>query len=153
MTKITFQDGKVLMRDDRIGTEEACCCEECDLSAGDDADQPDVTVATNCNCNAGTLNGNYPYAGSNFDGNYSWSGTTTCDHTGFPSAAPIDISVSDNCVVTVATYQFPFQTLQGSASGPSLTINENGKIVGTVEVPLLDLSDVVQCTATITFGP
>lgn len=26
MTKITFQDGKVVMRDDKIGTEKECCC-------------------------------------------------------------------------------------------------------------------------------
>jgi hypothetical protein len=26
MTRITFQDGKVVLRDGQVGTEEACCC-------------------------------------------------------------------------------------------------------------------------------
>ena len=28
MTKITIQDGKVVMRDGKVGTEQACCCEQ-----------------------------------------------------------------------------------------------------------------------------
>jgi hypothetical protein len=153
VTRITFQDGQVVLRDGKVGTEEACCCGDCDLSSGDAAEQPSVSVTTNCNCNAGTLDGNYPYTGGNFVGNYSWSGTTTCDWTGFPSDAPMDISVSSDCIVTVATYQFPFQSLQGSVKASSLTVDENGKIVGTASVPLRDLFDDVQCTATVTFGP
>ena len=29
MTRITFQDGKVVLRDGKVGTEDACCCGEC----------------------------------------------------------------------------------------------------------------------------
>lgn len=29
MTLITFSDGKVVMRDDKVGTEQACCCGQC----------------------------------------------------------------------------------------------------------------------------
>lgn len=29
MTLITFQDGKVVMRDGQVGTEQACCCRDC----------------------------------------------------------------------------------------------------------------------------
>jgi hypothetical protein len=29
MSEITFQDGKVLFRDGKVGTEQACCCGEC----------------------------------------------------------------------------------------------------------------------------
>jgi hypothetical protein len=29
MTLITFQDGKVVLRDGKVGTEQACCCQEC----------------------------------------------------------------------------------------------------------------------------
>lgn len=30
MTLITFQDGKVVMRDGKVGTEQACCCQQCE---------------------------------------------------------------------------------------------------------------------------
>ena len=30
MTLITFSDGKVVMKGDAVGTEQACCCNECD---------------------------------------------------------------------------------------------------------------------------
>ena len=33
MTTIAFQDGKVVMRDGKVGTEQACCCEEGPLGA------------------------------------------------------------------------------------------------------------------------
>jgi hypothetical protein len=29
VTRITFQDGKVVLRDGQVGTEESCCCEDC----------------------------------------------------------------------------------------------------------------------------
>ncbi len=29
MTQITFTDGKVVMRDGKVGTEQACCCKQC----------------------------------------------------------------------------------------------------------------------------
>jgi hypothetical protein len=29
MTLITFQDGTVVVRDGKVGTEQACCCEDC----------------------------------------------------------------------------------------------------------------------------
>jgi len=29
VTRITLQDGKILLRDGKIGTEEACCCDSC----------------------------------------------------------------------------------------------------------------------------
>ena len=42
MTLITFQDGKVVFRDGKVGTEQGCCCNRC----GDDCQQTvSVTVA------------------------------------------------------------------------------------------------------------
>jgi hypothetical protein len=29
MTKITIQDGKIVMRDGKVGTEQECCCAQC----------------------------------------------------------------------------------------------------------------------------
>jgi hypothetical protein len=156
MTLITMQDGTVVFRDGKAGTGQECCCEqddECDLSSADSDSQPNVTVSTDCQCNAGTLDGNYPYIGTDFDSNLAWTGTTTCDFTGLPSDAPMTISVSSSCVVTVATYQYPFQSLQGSALAALLEVDLNGNIVGTAQVPLFDLFDNLQCTATVTFGP
>lgn len=46
MTLITMQDGKVVMRDDKAGTEQACCCGgECSIDA-------DCALACDC-CLAG----------------------------------------------------------------------------------------------------
>ena len=42
MTLITFDDGKVVMRDNKVGTEQACCC-GCALACGEDCQQT-VTV-------------------------------------------------------------------------------------------------------------
>ena len=153
MTLITFQDGAVLMRDGKVGTEQACCCEQpCDLSQLNQTTQPDVSITTNCDCNDGTLNGSYPLLGVDQTG-ASWAGTTTCDWTGFPSDAPILVSVGINCIVIVSTYQYPFESLQGSADAQHLTLNQDGHIVGTVVVDLEDLGGIVQCTATVVFGP
>jgi hypothetical protein len=33
MTLITLQDGKVVLRDGKVGTEQACCCEACNETA------------------------------------------------------------------------------------------------------------------------
>ena len=41
MTLITFDDGKVVMRDNKVGTEQACCC--CQSTCGEDCQQT-VTV-------------------------------------------------------------------------------------------------------------
>jgi len=34
MTLITLQDGKVVLREGKVGTEQACCCGECPASQG-----------------------------------------------------------------------------------------------------------------------
>jgi hypothetical protein len=150
MTRITFFNGKILFIEGRVATEKECCC--CDLSSADTADQPSVAVATDCNCNAGTLDGSYSYSGLFFDGSLSWTGTTTCDWTGNPSDAPMTVLVSSDCLVTVATYQYPFQSLQGSVTALGLELDNNGNVVGTVSIPLFDFSNVQQCIATVTFS-
>jgi hypothetical protein len=43
VTRITLQDGKVVLRDGQVGTEEACCCEDCASECGQDCPQT-VTV-------------------------------------------------------------------------------------------------------------
>ena len=153
MTLITFQDGRAVMRDGKVGTEQDCCCKQCDLSLSNQSTQPNVSVTTDCECNGGTLNGDYAFIGAGMFGGASWSGTTTCDWTGLPSAAPIDISVSSDCVVTVSTYQYPFESLQGVATASNLTLDQDGYIVGSIAVPLENLGGVLKCTATVTFGP
>lgn len=152
MSELTVRDGKLLVRDEKLGTEQECCCQGCDLSAWDTDEQPSVAVVTDCECNDGTHDGVYPYDDLGADGVLMWYGTTTCDWTGFPSDAEILIQVSQNCVVTVATYQFPFMSLQGSVQASQLTLNQDGAVVGEVQVPLFDLDNVLQCTATVTFG-
>lgn len=34
MTRITLQDGKVVLRDGKVGTEQACCCVVCESTGG-----------------------------------------------------------------------------------------------------------------------
>lgn len=153
MTSITFQGDAVVMHGDKVGTGPECCCGgECDLSDWDTFTQPAVVVQTDCDCNAGTHDGTYAYNGASGGDVIGWYGTTTCDWTGLPSDAEFLIEVSQSCLVTVATYQFPFMTLQGSTQASQLTLNQDGAVVGTVQVPLFDLDNVLQCTATIIFG-
>jgi hypothetical protein len=158
MTLITFQDGAVVFRDGKVGTEQACCCgQECDLSAAAE-EQPAVSMATDCNCEVGTLDGNYSYTGVDFNG-YGWGGTSTCDVDAVfgEFLAPVSVNIDSNCVVGVSTYQlgeggFP-SGLSGTADGTGLlSVDANGNIVGTVSVPLENFNGV-QCTATLVFGP
>jgi hypothetical protein len=54
MTRITLQDGQIVLRDGKIGTEQACCCKE-----GDETDEcqgpceTDNDCSENCKCNDG----------------------------------------------------------------------------------------------------
>jgi hypothetical protein len=54
MTLITFQDGKVVMRDDKVGTEQECCCEEEEFVC-DETCNKTITVNWSNNGASGTL--------------------------------------------------------------------------------------------------
>jgi hypothetical protein len=155
MTKITFPDGKVLLVDGKVGTEQACCC--CNLSSADDTTQSAVSMTTDCTCESGTLDGSYNYTGVDFNG-YGWGGTSTCDTDAFGTfLAPVSINIDNNCLVGVSTYALGddgFPTgLNGTADGTGLlSVDGSGNIVGTVSVDLENF-DGVQCTATVVFGP
>lgn len=157
MTLITFQDGKPVMRDGKIGTEQDCCCGGGCSSAGlEQFGQPTVSVTDGgCPCNAGTHSGTYDFS-YHFNGVWSWDGTTTCEYVdGAPVLANIGVSVTcdaatGNWIVTVFTYQFDSLFISGTLSTRSLTVN-NGNLEGSVEVEMYG-AGVLQCTFTVTFG-
>jgi len=159
MPSLTFEDGGLVYRDGALGLGEGCCCdgESCDLSSADDTTQAAVSLTTDCNCEAGTLDGSYSYIGLTFNG-YAWSGNSTCDTTAFGEfLAPVSITVGSDCSVNVSTYGLGddgFPTgLDGTADGTGLvSVDGSGNIVGTVSVDLENFNGV-QCTATVVFGP
>jgi hypothetical protein len=48
MTLITLQDGKLVLRDGKVGTEEACCCEEEEKCSGPCDDSEDCDPGCEC---------------------------------------------------------------------------------------------------------
>ena len=59
MTKITLQDGKVVLRDGKVGTEQECCCKQC--VCGDCPESLGFSV-TFYGTRDGTLTFTHPYA-------------------------------------------------------------------------------------------
>jgi len=59
MTKITLQDGRVVMRDGKVGTEQECCCKQC--VCGDCPESLGFSV-TFYGTRDGTLTFTHPYA-------------------------------------------------------------------------------------------
>lgn len=172
MTLITFQDGKVVFRDGKVGTEQACCCEQgcCGLDAS--ATQPSVVVSgSDCVCENGSHNGTYSYQGnfyfnSNQSRTWFWTGQTSCETEIFGSPFFSDISISVTCTsgedwtVSVATYALPAGTIHainGQIVTCGLSINASGDIAGSVEIELVgdfdfDGTNEYSCTMTLTFG-
>lgn len=156
MTLITFQDGKAVMRDGKVGTEQECCCTPCDASLLDQNAQPDVTVQSTCVCEAGTHDGNYPFETSNGGTVWAWSGTTTCDYIEGDAEVYANIIITVECdattgdwIVSVGTYQVDARFMSGIISTKALSV-VNGVLTGTVVVPLLGPGD--DCQVTLTFG-
>lgn len=163
VTLISLQDGNVVMRDGKVGTEQDCCCEqECDVSSADELTQPNVTITDDgCPCETGSLSGSYAYSGVGFFG-YEWNDTTDCDVDGFNPGtefyAPMVVNVTDGCQVLVSTYRLGSGGLPSGLSGETdgssaLSVNGSGEIVGTVVVSLSGGGDTDVCNLTITFGP
>ena len=65
MTKITLQDGKILMRDGKVGTEQACCCNKCLCEL--DCDVVQNASITFYGTKNGTVTVSYPSADPNHD--------------------------------------------------------------------------------------
>ena len=63
MTKITLQDGKILMRDGKVGTEQACCCNKCLCEL--DCDVVQNASITFYGTKNGTVTVSYPSADPN----------------------------------------------------------------------------------------
>lgn len=70
MTTVTVQDGKVVLRDGKVGTEAACCCEVCDVCFVDFSGTYDFEFTGTCNGNA------VNYTGQLYNGFYSSAGVT-----------------------------------------------------------------------------
>jgi hypothetical protein len=69
MTRITLQDGKIVLRDWNVGTEQACCCNECSGICFEDGD-----CAPGCACNGFGLEIAYYL----FDDNFNRIPPTSC---------------------------------------------------------------------------
>lgn len=95
MTKVTLQDGRVVMRDGKIGTEQECCCAKCrcDLSC------PEFVGATISvtGTRAGTVSTTIP----NADPQYAASAAPVCDLRPFDGGRQIiwQLSYSDTHLV------------------------------------------------------
>jgi len=173
MTLITFQDGKPLMKDGKVGTEQDCCCEPggggsdgegegenlCD--SADQASQPSVVVTgSTCSCETGTHNGTYPFVAYSASGGYQWGGTTNCDVQedafGTVFLTPLGVVVSCDFFVSVNTYELSDGGLPSGMSGTadgatSLSVDEDGHITGQVTVDLSGAGGNA-CSVTVTFG-
>ena len=173
--RIALQDGKLVLRDGKVGTGAGCCCDEeecCSLNADADA-QPSVSVTdSGCPCEQGSLDGEYAFSGS-FDLDpgrvWLWGGESGCttDIPGLGQYANIlNISVTcnaegSNWVVAAGTYGIPgggvFYSISGNASTCELTVDENGNLSGQVAVELYGDSDSnsvpeLICTLDLAFG-
>jgi len=167
MTLITFEEGKAVFRDGKVGTEQACCCDggeedqEDFCDSADQVSQPSVVVTgSTCSCETGTHNGTYPFDGFYEFGGYLWEGTTNCDVLqdafGTVFLTPISVGVSCELLVSVSTYQlgdggFPSGMTGTKDGSTSLSVDEDGHITGQVSVDLSDVNGNA-CSVTVTFG-
>lgn len=166
MTLITFQGGKVVMKGDLVGTEQACCCSDCTCEEPDfgtelPANTP-ISISSDCVCfNNGTL------SGSGTLGSIAWS---VCD--GFASSGTIQIGYcgSKLFVVLDAAWQGAAQGIFGAPSGrsygnfagcPDNNVTESGgSYSGTITLTMDVLTDdgnpagltPSTCDVTITLG-
>lgn len=173
MTQVAFSDGKVVMKDGAVGTGSECCCScQCSLAADQNA-QPSVTVVDGgCSCETGDHSGSYGFEASFGSGEigsgesrlWIWSGYSGCEsrHFGYTMHAELSVIVEcqlpDKWIVRVGTYVFggsiqsPYEGIDGTATTCNLSVNEDGHIVGSVEVEMYLLSFQRICTFTLTFG-
>jgi len=70
MTTVTLQDGQVVLRDGKVGTEASCCCEACDVCFVAVGGTYNFTFDGNCNGNAVNYSGQL-VNGSYFSGGVS----------------------------------------------------------------------------------
>lgn len=159
--RLTFQDGKLVIKDGKAATGEGCCCcGPCNTQGFDTTTQPDVSLTSDCSCEAGTLDGDYAfdvYDDTSYPGGqWSWRGDSTCDYsTFFDPVAPVYIEVTCDCgvyTVRVSTYVLDSKSVFGTTSPVTLTAGPNGEIEGTCDVEMFDFFDNFICTITLTFG-
>lgn len=159
MTKITLQDGKLIFRDGKIGTEKECCCCNCEAVPAGTAlpnDTP-VSITSDCPCfDNGTL------SGSGTLDSIAWS---ECDS--LPSFGTLEIGFCNGKLFVIAGVAWqseesdPFDLENsgrsyGSFVGcPPNTVTESGgDYSGTITIQLDVITDGVAstCILTITLG-
>lgn len=161
MTLVTFDDGKVVLRDGKVGTEEACCCcPPCNGQGFDTTTQPAVSLTSDCPCEAGTLDGAYPF--DVYDnitypgGQWSWRGDSTCDYsTFFDPVAPVYVEITCTCgvyTIRVSTYALDSKSVTGTLTPAVFTKGADDEFQGTFDVDMFDPFDNFVCTITLTFG-
>jgi len=177
MTLITFQDGKPLMKDGKVGTEQDCCCETGGGEGGggdpvpcDCTSQPSgitlpgntpVSVTTNCPClndanlsASGTLNA---IAASDCDnvGSEMYMTIGYCGDLLFINMGAVWQSTED-----VANPAPPPDTLAGRSYGsfvgcrPDTLTEDGGAYSGVINLTMetLTLGVAGSCNVTITLG-
>ena len=128
MTLITFQDGQVVMRDGQVGTEQACCCQEC--APCPDLEELCVSITlTDYNGNVYTADQDdifwFGNTGTVYFAGFDYAVTIACDIAG---ASGISItagwaSLIANCICTSGSGTASIQCFQsadwyvGTASG------------------------------------
>ena len=161
MTLVTFDDGKVVLRDGKVGTEESCCCcPPCNAQGFDTTTQPDVSLTSDCPCEAGTLDGDYAF--DVYDdtiypgGQWSWRGDSTCDYsTFFDPVSPVYVEINCTCgvyTIRVSTYVLDSKSVTGTLTPVTFTKGAADEFQGTFDVDIFDLFDNFVCTITLTFG-
>ena len=161
MTLITFSDGTIVLRDSKVGTEQACCCcGPCNAQGFDTTTQPVVNLTSDCPCEAGTLDGAYAFDAYStltyLGGQWSWRGDSTCDYsTFFDPVAPVYVEVFCVCgvyTIRVNTYALESKSITGQLSPAVFTKGPDDEFQGTFEVDMFDVFDNFVCTITLTFG-
>lgn len=156
MTLITFQDGGVVFRDGKVGTEqECCCCPPCNEQGFDTTTQPDVSLTSDCPCEAGTLDGNYAFD-AYLNEQWLWLGDSTCDYsTFFDPVSQVYIQVTCTCgvyTILVSTYVLESTSVTGTLTPAVFTKGPGDELQGTFNIDMFDFLDNFVCTITLTFG-
>jgi len=111
MTRISFDAGKVILLDGKVGTEQACCCQPCSCKCAPGASTTGVFLSPTCELQSiivdfdaslyGPCTGNYTVevTENDQDNGFPWSKDVTVDTPGGPLQLSVDLFCENNCIV------------------------------------------------------